>query len=101
MAMQDERLADEQEGGEQQPQTDHGVHPPELRRTKAGPQFEPRCHIETCDADHDKGCSRLPDETPLDCLEGLSRVLAQGLTPDGWKDNSRYHRNATNPDYYS
>src|SRR6185437_15838298 len=69
--VQNERLDDEQDEDEQQPQTEHGVHPPERGRQESIPEVEPPRHVETGEADNEDRSSRLPDEAALYCLKRL------------------------------
>lgn len=67
--MHNERLCDKQDKDEQQPQADHGLHPPEADCGEALPQIKPPRHVEAGQSDHDDCRARLPNEPMLNRLE--------------------------------
>jgi hypothetical protein len=88
MAVQDERLGNEQDEGVEQPHADHRVHPPKFSRAEPVPKIEPACHVETGQTSHDDGGPRLPHEAVFERPECLSAVLAQVAAADRGTSNA-------------
>src|SRR3546814_11903411 len=75
-AMEDQRLADEQQQGEDRPHAHHRVHPPEIEAAEAAPQIELRHHVEPARPDEENGGARLPDEAKIgraSCRESVCK----------------------------
>ena len=98
VALQDERLTNEEHEGEQQPEAHHGVHPPKSRHPKPIPKVELPRHVEAAQANDDDRCTGLPDETPLDRFERLQPVLSEIAAPERWLSHRCRHRDAADPD---
>lgn len=99
-AVQDEGLADEENEGKNQPDADHGVHPPEIRAAKTIPKTQTPGHVEAGQADQDDGGTSLPGKTALDGLEGLQPVLTKVAAPDRRECHGGRHGNAADPDHH-
>src|SRR3546814_4176140 len=65
-AMEDQRLADEQQQGDDRPHAHDRVHPPEIEAAAAAPQIDLRHHVEPARPHETNRGARLPDEAMLD-----------------------------------
>src|SRR6185437_9037093 len=82
----------------QQPQADHGMHPPILRRKKAVPQIQPIEHVEAAEPGERRRQPCLPGETPLDHVEERDPFLGRLEAPDGGQQHGRHHGDAADPE---
>src|SRR3546814_2701661 len=96
--MEDQRLADEQQQGEDRPHAHHRVHPPEIEAAEAAPQIELRHHVEPARPDEENGGARLPDEAMLDCVERAQPIGAEIAAAHGRERHRGRHRDAADPD---
>lgn len=94
---QHEGFHHEQHQGKDQPNQNHGMHPPEAKFCKATPCVEDMQHIESTQADNKRGEARLGSEAAFDTAKKL-RSLSRGLQlRHGWKQHDGDHCDPANP----
>ena len=75
--VQEQRLEDEEDQGEDQPDRDQGMHPPECRIEKSVPSRHQMRHVEPGQACQRHGYFRLPGKRAFDLLEQSSAVFGR------------------------
>lgn len=95
--MQEQRLADEQNEGKQQPDQQHGVHPPVTGIEKPVPGAEAVGEIEAGEAGDGHRDPGLAGKPSLDGLEQGMLPGRLGEAGDGGQDNQCHHGHAADP----
>src|SRR6185437_3283754 len=97
---EDERLDDEQHESEQQPDGDHGMHPPEGRRFETAPKDQPPGHVEPRYTDDEHAYARLPGESPLEDGKDPVGIRSELASSNRRQHHGGDHRDAADPDHH-
>lgn len=97
-AVEIKRLGQEDHRGEDQPDQDHGVHPPVPRREETVPEVEGEDQMKARQSDQQDRETGNPGEALFDGLE-LGHPIAPRLArPQPGQDHRRHHRHAADPE---